>query len=168
MTAITVKAIKTSQEIDHLYELIKIIWPEVFTTLLGEAHVAYMLDNYQSPEKIKSEIDAGVVYYFVEAEEEIVGYLAYDLKADHMYISKLYLLNSVRGKGLSRSMLDWLEHTALDNHKDKLMLNVNRFNARAISVYKHMGFESMAEIDTPFGDFMLTDYRMEKQLSSRF
>ena len=168
MTAITVKAIKTSQEIDHLYELIKIIWPEVFTTLLGEAHVAYMLDNYQSPEKIKSEIDAGVVYYFVEAEEEIVGYLAYDLKADHMYISKLYLLNSVRGKGLSRSMLGWLEHTALDNHKDKLMLNVNRFNARAISVYKHMGFESIAEIDTPFGDFMLTDYRMEKQLSSKF
>lgn len=165
MTAITVKPIKTSEAIDHLYDLIKIIWPEVFTSLLGEAHVAYMLDNYQSPEKIKSEIDAGVAYYFVEYDDEIVGYLAYDITADYMYISKLYLLNSVRGKGLSRNMMDWLENTALANHKDKLILNVNRFNARAISVYKHMGFESIAEIDTPFGDFMLTDYRMEKQLS---
>lgn len=165
MGNIVFREVETQTDLTILHDAIKVIWPEVFTSILGEEEVAYMVKNYQSIDKIKTEIADGAKYYLVELAGEVIGYTAYVIETDAVYISKFYLLASVRGQGISRKMFSWLMDIAKVNSKPKLALRVNRGNARAISVYQHFDFEIIREIDTPFGDFALNDYVMEKRLT---
>lgn len=157
--------VETQTDLKTLHDVIQVVWPEVFTDILGQAQVDYMVKNYQSIEKIKSEIADGAKYYLVVLAGEIIGYTAYLVQEEGLYISKFYLLADVRGRGIARKMMSWLGDIAKTHHKQTLSLRVNRLNTRAISVYQHFGFKSIREIDTPFGDFVLSDYVMEKDVS---
>lgn len=165
MGNIIFREVETQTDLAILHDAIKVIWPEVFTSILGEEEVTYMVKNYQSIDKIRTEIADGAKYYLVELGGEVIGYTAYVIETDAVYISKFYLSASVRGQGISRKMFSWLMDIAKVNGKQKLSLRVNRGNARAISVYQHFDFEIIKKIDTPFGDFSLNDYLMEKQLT---
>ena len=68
--------VETTETLAHLSDLIQIIWPEVFTSVIGEAQVAYMLATYQSVEQIKREISQGVQYDLILLDDQPVGYLA--------------------------------------------------------------------------------------------
>lgn len=156
--------VETTSDLTTLHQVIQVVWPEVFTDILGQEQVDYMVKNYQSIEKIKSEIADGAKYYLVVLAGEIIGYTAYVVQEDTLYISKLYLLADVRGRGIAKKIMSWLVDIAKTYDKPKLSLRVNRLNTRAISVYQHFGFQNIREIDTPFGEFTLSDYVMEKQL----
>lgn len=97
-------------------------------------------------------------------DDQPVGYLAYELQDSQLFISKVYLLSSCRGQGLSRQVFKRLENTAKQFGKHQLHLHVNRYNVRAVAVYQHYGFEIVKTVDTPLGDFMLNDYWMTKRL----
>ncbi|MDR0922402.1 MAG: GNAT family N-acetyltransferase [Lactobacillales bacterium] len=162
---VTLKKIKTEKEINELFQLVKIIWPEVFTSIIGKEQVDYMLKHYQSVEGIKQEIEQGVAYFLVQLQGKSIGYVAYEVQEDKLFISKLYLLASQRGKGLSRELFDWLEEIARVAKKEKFHLHVNRYNEKAIAVYQHLGFEIVEQVDSVLGEeFLLEDYYMEKTL----
>ncbi|GHU36141.1 hypothetical protein FACS1894192_02120 [Bacilli bacterium] len=162
---LTYQKVETTKALEKLSELVQIIWPEVFTPVIGAAQVAYMLATYQSIEQIKREISDGVLYEIISLDEEAVGYLAYELQENQLFISKVYLLANYRGQRLSRQAFNRLEGIARQESKDKLHLHVNRYNARAIAVYQHYGFDIDKAVDTPLGDFILNDYWMTKTLS---
>ena len=155
--------VETTETLAHLSDLIQIIWLEVFTSVIGEAQVAYMLATYQSVEQIKREISQGVQYDLILLDDQPVGYLAYELQDSQLFISKVYLLSSCRDQGLSRQVFKRLENTAKQFGKHQLHLHVNRYNVRAVAVYQHYGFEIVKTVDTPLGDFMLNDYWMTKR-----
>jgi GNAT superfamily N-acetyltransferase len=158
------KKVETDLAITQLFDLVQVIWPEVFVPIIGQDQVTYMLEHYQSIEKIKAEIAEGAQYYVMALAGEAIGYLAYEVEAHQLFISKLYLLEEVRGQGLSRQAFDWLEKVAREQEKEKLHLHVNRYNTRAVAVYQHYQFEIVKVIDTPLGEFLLTDYWMDKKL----
>lgn len=121
--------------------------------------------HYQSSEDIEREITGGAQYYFVEAEGQSIGYLAYEIREDYLFISKIYLLNSERGKGISSQLFDWLESQALAEGKNRLHLHVNRDNLQAIEVYQHKGFSVVqSAVSDIGGGFVMDDYFMEKPL----
>ena len=157
--------VETTETLTTLSDLIQIIWPEVFTPVIGAAQVAYMLATYQSVEQIKREIGEGVQYDLILLDNQPVGYLAYDLQDSQLFISKIYLLSSCRGQGLSRQVFERFENIAKQFGKHRLHLHVNRDNARAVAVYQHVGFEIVQTVDTPLGDYVLNDYWMTKKLS---
>ncbi|WP_438763660.1 GNAT family N-acetyltransferase [Enterococcus sp. AZ194] len=159
-------AVKTNDEVDALYAVIKEIWPEVFTPIIGADQVAYMLRTYQSPENILSEIKRGANYFVLKEGNVSVGYTAYEVKEEAVYISKIYLNDSVRGKGYSSALFDWYEEVAQENHKNKLYLRVNQENAQAIAVYEHKGFINKGVLVSPIGEgFEMTDFIFEKEIS---
>jgi len=54
LMAITKKIIQSPEDFQTLDRLIKEIWPEVFTPIIGSDQVAYMLAHYQSPAAIQN------------------------------------------------------------------------------------------------------------------
>ena len=161
------KPITTKEAVEELLPLVETIWREVFPPIIGDAQTEYMLQNYQSQDNIRSEIRSGVQYYFITEENTTyIGYLAFELREECLFISKMYLLRAARGKGLSSELFDWLEETALNHGKERLQLRVNRSNTRAIEVYLHKGFViTHTGISDIGGGFVMDDYYFEKHLS---
>lgn len=162
---IELKPIQTKQDIAKLSPLLETIWREVFPSIIGLEQTEYMLLHYQSPEDIHREITDGAQYFFIEKDGQSIGYLAFDIREDYLFISKIYLLNSERGKGISSQLFDWLENQARSAGKNRLHLHVNRENSQAIAVYQHKGF---SVVQTAIGDigggFVMDDFYMEKVL----
>lgn len=160
--------IETKEEVEELYHVIQRIWPEVFTPIIGAEQVAYMLRTYQSPENIFSEISNGANYFLLKAEGEPIGYTAYEVQEEVIYLSKIYLQDSVRGKGYSSEVFDWYEEVARKNHKKRLRLRVNQENKRAIEVYIHRQFVNKGVLISPIGEgFEMTDYVFEKEITEK-
>ncbi|WP_430612730.1 GNAT family N-acetyltransferase [Enterococcus sp. DIV0876] len=155
------KIVQTAHDYQTLMDLIQSIWPEVFEPIIGKAQVDYMLAHYQSLEVIKKEIQAGAVYLILEADGQPVGYTAYEETDKQVYLSKLYLDKTTRGKGYASAIFDWYE--ALAQGKT-LHLNVNKYNKQAIAVYEHRGFVKVGQRVADIGDgFVMDDYIFEKR-----
>jgi GNAT superfamily N-acetyltransferase len=130
-----------------------------------------MLAHYQGRDAIAGEMARGVRYFLIDCghdcghEGRAVGYFAYALEEDRLFISKIYLKKEYRGLGLSSKVFRHLEDLGRDNQKKKLFLHVNRLNTLAVEVYLHRGFEIVKSVDEALGEkFFLNDYWMEKKL----
>ena len=63
-------------------------------------------------------------------------------------------------------MLDYVSDVWRAEGFEKLRLNVNKHNERAISVYLRNGFESVESVKNDIGGgFFMDDYVMEKRLA---
>lgn len=148
--------VQSDQDYQTLMDLIQRIWPEVFEPIIGAAQVNYMLAHYQSLEVITKEIQAGAVYLILEEEGRPVGYTAYEETDAQLYLSKLYLDHTTRGKGYASAVFDWYETLAAGK---TLHLNVNKDNQQAIAVYEHRGFVKVGERVADIGaGFVMDDY----------
>jgi GNAT superfamily N-acetyltransferase len=157
--------VENAAGLEALLALIREIWPEVFVPIIGKDQVDYMLTHYQGESAISAEMERGVRYFLIERDGGYIGYFAYAVEQDRLFISKVYLRKPYRGLGLSSPVFRYLEDLARKNHKDKLFLHVNRFNTRAVEVYLRRGFTIVKTVDEPLGRFFLNDYWMEKNLS---
>lgn len=156
--------VKTSIEIKTLFNVVQPIWQEVFTPIIGNEQVAYMLENYQSIDNITTEIDNGTHYFLLSYDGKFVGYTAYEETDTQIYISKLYLSSELRGKGFSSDIFNWYEELG----KGKtLHLNVNQGNKLAISVYEHRGFKCIGDRYVDIGaGYVMNDYIYEKEIKN--
>jgi GNAT superfamily N-acetyltransferase len=166
------REVQQAAEIECLLKLIREIWPEVFVPIIGKEQVDYMLVHYQGKDAVAGDMERGVRYFLIDNNSNndndggCIGYFAYSLEEDRLFISKVYLKKSCRGLGLSSEIFRYFEETARKNQKKKLFLHVNRFNKTAVEVYLHRGFEIVKTVDEPLGEkFFLNDYWMEKKLS---
>ncbi|EGW2152394.1 GNAT family N-acetyltransferase [Enterococcus faecium] len=156
----------TENELDELMAVIQEVWPEAFVPIIGQKQVDYMLKTYQSKKQIQKELTEGVSYFLLKSEEKAVGYTAYEEINGKIYLSKLYLLNKVRGQGLTSSVFRWYEELAAQTKEREIFLRVNQGNHQAIEVYKHEGFEITEELVSDIGQgFQMVDYKMKKALA---
>lgn len=161
------RPVRSESDIAGLVPLVRAIWREVFPPIIGEAQTEYMLEHYQSAESIGREIAGGARYFRVERGGAPIGYLAYEIREDWLFVSKVYLAAAERGKGISSELFAYLERQAEKAGKDRLHLHVNRRNEQAIAVYRHRGFEVAQAVVTDIGGgFAMDDYHMEKALGS--
>lgn len=155
--------VHTQQEIQQLFDVVQVIWQEVFTPIIGSEQVAYMLENYQSIENIQAEIDSGANYFLLFFDGETVGYTAYEESDSQIYISKLYLTSKLRGKGLTSAIFNWYEQIG---RSKTLHLNVNQNNKLAIQVYEHRGFIRVGARNVDIGQgYFMTDFIYEKKIN---
>lgn len=151
MARLKKKELQQLADIEALYPTIVEIWEEVFTPIIGAEDVAYMLANYQSVPVIQKEMQQGARYFALLKEEEVVGYTAYELQVDAVYISKLYILQKYRGKGYMREI--FADYQALSDQLGlKQRLKVNEDNHQAIAVYEHLGFQLVKKQTVEIGD----------------
>lgn len=164
---VKISRVITNGDIVSVAILAREIWTEHFTPIIGALQVEYMVEKFQSTEAIKSQIADGWEYYLAVVGKERVGYagLVPDLKNSQLMISKIYLKDSVRGKGIGKALLDFIESRCISENISTLWLTVNRFNDGPVSWYKRRGFRVVDEVKKDIGDgFFMDDYIMEKKI----
>ena len=153
-------------ELEVLVVLIREIWREYYTPLIGAAQVEYMLEKFQSVDAITRQItDENFRYYGVFCDGELAGYYAVKPSGnDRVFLSKLYVAARFRGCGLGKAMLQHLTDTALASGGKTIWLTVNKHN-RSIDIYRNLGFVITEEIVTDIGNgFVMDDFVMVKRL----
>lgn len=146
-------------------ELAKTIWFECFPGIISMEQTEYMVRNLQSEEAVLKQMSEGYIYDTIDFGGRSVGYSAIRVDGDRVFISKIYLLKSFRGRGLAFERFLEIEAIARDLGKPNLYLTVNRNNEAAIRFYKDLGFFVEEEIDKDIGGgFSMNDYVMRKLL----
>lgn len=146
-------------EAEALSELASGIVRRHFDSLIGTAQNDYMIAKFQAPEAIRGQLASGYRYYWVRADGETAGFLAFYPREGQLYLSKFYLAEEFRGKHLARVMLDFVVSAARAEGLPAVVLNVNRDNARVIAIYEHLGFIKVREEKNDIGGgFFMDDY----------
>ncbi len=139
------------------------IWTEHYTSIIGSDQVTYMLDKFQSVTAIENQIKEGYNYFILLFDKVPVGYLSIIVKDSSLFLSKIYVLNSERGKGIGKFAMHFIENKALELALKSITLTVNKFNLNSIKAYQKMGFVTTESIVMDIGGgFVMDDYKMVK------
>ncbi len=151
--------ISDESSVNELSSMASEIWHEHYESILGRAQVDYMVERFLSPAAIKEQVGEGYSYRFAVAKGRKVGFFAYYPREGALYLSKLYLYKTERGKGYSRAILDHLKEVAASSSLPAIELNVNKHNDASIAVYEKLGFTRLREEKIDIGGgFFMDDY----------
>jgi RimJ/RimL family protein N-acetyltransferase len=161
----TIEKVSTESQIETVARLAHEIWNQHFIPIIGKAQVDYMLEKFQSKKAISEQIENGYSYYLLKVDDDYAGYTGVCPREDQLFLSKLYIRISQRGKGLGRKAIEFLEELAEENGLNKITLTVNKYNANSIRAYEKFGFANISSIVQDIGNgFVMDDYKMEKVL----
>lgn len=165
MSGLDFVPVNSPEQIGRIASLAEEIWSEHYASILEEAQIRYMLDNFQSPGAIAAQIaEKGYRYYLLTQAGVPAGYVGMQPEEGKLFLSKLYLRREARGQGLSRRITAFLEGFAAAGGLSAVWLTVNRQNP-SVEIYKKLGFaviqEQVADIG---GGYVMDDYIMEKAL----
>lgn len=146
----------------ELADLAREIWMDYFPKIIDKDETEYILNTFQSESAIRKQIEEGYLYSFIIENEEKAGYFCIRPENDELFISKIYVSEKYRGKGLGSKTMDDILQKGRAMKLKKAYLRVNRNNALAIDVYKHKGFIIAKEEKLDIGDgFCMDDFLME-------
>jgi GNAT superfamily N-acetyltransferase len=140
------------------------IWPETYGNILTAEQLKYMLNLFYSPASLRRQmVDEHHRFVLIELDEEAIGFASWSASPEPgVYkLHKIYFLPGQQGKGLGRSLLQFIFDEIGPEGAKTLRLNVNRYN-KARQFYERMGFVVTREEDVPIGnDYFMNDYVME-------
>jgi GNAT superfamily N-acetyltransferase len=140
------------------------IWPSAYGEILNGEQLQYMLNFFYSPGSLRRQmLDDRHQFLLMEQGESAIGFASWSATEEEgvFKLHKLYVLPGVQGKGLGRSMLQFIFQTIRPEGARALQLNVNRYN-KARQFYERMGFRVIKEEDVPIGQgYFMNDYVME-------
>lgn len=156
---------QNSADINEIAKLADQIWTEHYTPIIGPEQVRYMVDKFQSATAIEQQVEKGVYYYLMLHPTAPAGYFSYELKEDHLFLSKIYVLKSMRGNRIGRTAITFMEAQARANGLSKIRLTVNKNNDNTIAAYQGWGFKNVDSVVMDIGGgFVMDDYILEKEL----
>lgn len=164
--------VQSEAQLQELSEIADEVWHQHFASILSPEQIDYMVEKFQSyPAMQRQMAEQGYEYYFFHepagageagGHHGNHGYIGICVQEDALFLSKLYLLQPYRGRGLSSRGLEFLISIAQNRRCRKIWLTVNRFNAHTIEVYRHWGFQVVREQCADIGNgFVMDDYVME-------
>jgi diamine N-acetyltransferase len=150
-------------QIEMVESLAREIWTEHYTPIIGREQVDYMIDRFQSRQAISGQMKMGMLYYLIKEDNEIIGYIGAQPKRAELFLSKIYVRSSKRGKGCGRKAIQFIEKVAKGKKLAKVVLTVNKNNVNSIKAYERIGFRIVGSIIQDIGSgFVMDDYKMEK------
>lgn len=163
MPDLRIRPVYAAEDIAPLSVLAADIWREHFPSILPSGQTEYMIEKFQSAEAIQRQITEQKYKYFqMELDHQPVGYFAIKPDGDRLFLSKLYVQKSARGKRISSAALDFMKDFCKKNGFSAIWLTVNRHNDGSIAVYRHFGFRVIDEQVTDIGGgYVMDDYFME-------
>lgn len=157
-------------ENEHHYLIIEHIalytWPDTFKEILSEEQINYMLAKTYKPEQLKSQVE-NMGHTFLLAYDNGVyhGFASYEINydgTDATKVHKLYVFPKSQGKGAGKLLLNYILDLAQKNGQKSIILNVNKYNYKAVEFYKHNNFQIIKEENIDIGEgFVNEDFVME-------
>lgn len=162
--SITLKPAKESKDITYLADLAKNIWVEHYQSIISIEQVNYMLDKFQSVDSIKSAINNDNYHYdfIVNSDNDSVGYIAYKLDNEKVFVSKFYILKEYRSKGYGKKAIAKIKEFAKCNGKKAIYVTVNKKNINSLKAYDKFGFKNINSVVSDIGGgYVMDDYVLE-------
>ena len=160
---ITIEPLKNESEYPIAYRLAQEIWDTTYKQILSPEQIKYMLDMMYAPDVIEKELKEGIRFEFMKDNGTPIGFLSYGLyhDKDTMKLHKLYLSAIYQGRGIGSMMLQYVIGAAKKAGVKKLILNVNKENARAMRAYERNGFQLLRKEKNDMGNgFYMDDFVM--------
>lgn len=150
-------------DIAALVSLAHEIWPEHYTPIIGEQQVEYMLQNLHSEKVLLEQIQhENFFYYLIKLGDESIGYLAFQIREQDIFLSKLYLKRQCRGAGIGRKALEFIKQQTIDQGQNIISLRVNKDNHKTIAAYYQLGFKKVGEDCADIGaSYVMDDLIMQ-------
>jgi len=157
------------ESIPIIQQIAKITWAIAYKEIITNEQLEYMLDKMYSAESLQNQIQVQE-HQFILAhfENKPVGFASFNVKQSIpekiVKLNKIYVGPSQHGKGIGKSLLQFIMNEISLEKVKYLELNVNRQNT-AIGFYKKLGFTIVAEEDISIGNgFFMNDYVMQISL----
>jgi len=151
-----------------LAELADVIWRECYPGIISLAQIEYMLARMYSLATLRAEIQTqGIHFYRLVVAGRMVGFMSIGPTetAAVWKLHKLYLLAEFHGRGLGGRLLRHAEAEAGRLGARRLILAVNKQNARAIAAYQRHGFAVIESVKADIGGgFVMDDFIMARDL----
>lgn len=167
MNKIHLRRAETQRDYLKIAELAHEIWREHYSAILSSAQIEYMLEKYQTAQKIAADcLSMGYSYFILERIGTPIGYIGVKPNdpAGKLFLSKIYILKDFRGKGFSKDALEQIEKRAKKLRQNAIWLTVNKHNP-SYDIYLKLGFKTIREQVTDIGSgFVMDDYVMEKTI----
>jgi diamine N-acetyltransferase len=150
-------------------KLARRIWLEHYISIISKEQIEYMLSGRFTPENLARYVDAADRWFDVlRVDGDIVGYCSHALLPEprEVKLEQLYLLPALHGRGLGKRMMVHIEAHTRALGRDTLVLQVNKQNTKAASVYLRAGFEVREEAVVGIGQgYVMDDFIMQKRLA---
>ncbi|MBT2621033.1 GNAT family N-acetyltransferase [Chryseobacterium sp. ISL-6] len=156
----------TEKDIPLIQDLARRSWENAYAEILSEEQMDYMLSTMYSADEISNHLKNPKYHYYLildevnDSPEGFVGYEhAYENQTTKLH--RIYLVPESKGKGFGKEVLVFLAGKTLENGDNRIILNVNKFNA-ARKFYESQGYKIYDEGVFDIGNnFVMDDYLME-------
>lgn len=151
--------ISDKESIASMSELASAIVKDYYDPIIGSEQNDYMIKMFQSAASIEEQLSHGYRYFFMVNDDGThIGFMAFYKRDDELYLSKLYLERSQRGKGYAKDMLCFLVDQAKAVGARSITLNVNKNNPTTV-IYEKLGFKRLRDEKNDIGNgFYMDDY----------
>lgn len=156
----------TIEQIPIIQRLAQECFPVAYVGIHSEEQNLYMMGRMYSTESLVRQMtEDHSCFLLLYVNDEPAGYCAYKphvAEEGTIYVDKLYLLPSLKGKGYGRLLMEKVMAVAESLHPDgyTLKLDVNRSNS-ARGFYEHLGFSVVRSWDAPIGNgYFMNGYEM--------
>jgi len=166
MKKIEVIEVETDDAIALVVSLADTIWREHYTSIIGTDQVDYMLEKFQSKNAITNQIESNTSYFLLNLNEQPVGYLSYYPKGETLFLSKIYVLQEYRGKGIGKAGMSFVQAKSKALGFRSITLTVNKYNTSSIMAYEKLDFQKIESVVVDIGEgFVMDDFVMIKQIA---
>jgi GNAT superfamily N-acetyltransferase len=158
----------TEEHLPVVSELAGLIWRACYPGIITPEQIDYMLAQMYALDVLREEIGSQDIRYdLLLVEGRPAGFASWGPASEPgmMKLHKLYLLPERHGCGLGSLLLQHCEREARTSGARRLILGVNKHNAKAIAAYQRNGFTVAESVVTDIGNgFVMDDYVMTKDL----
>ncbi len=155
----------TSKDIPIIQEIAHKTWPITYGTILSNEQLDYMMNLMYSDESLLEQFKSKPLFFLAQEDDSFLGFTSCENNYQNNKVTrihKIYILPETQGKGVGKLLIEKVIAVAKENKAEVISLNVNKFN-KAVSFYKKIGFEIVAEEDLDIGNgYLMEDYKMEK------
>lgn len=154
--------LKPADDLKKLALFAKGIWEEYWAPRLPSGQAEYMIEKFQSEKAMESQVkNDNYHYFFIVTNGVTVGYTGLSLKAEQLFLSKLYILKAYRNSGYGKLAFEKIKEFARAHGKSEIYLTVNKGNAPTIAAYRNWGFATTECVVTDIGEgYVMDDYIM--------
>lgn len=153
-------------DVDAVSALARSVWQATYPTLISQAQIDSMLADRYAAARILSQLgDPAHAWWVARLGRTLVGFAHGVLDGTDCKLDKLYVHPDRQRQGIGAALLRAVQDWARQQQAQRLWLQVNRGNARAIAAYRKYGFRIVESRAFDIGNgFVMDDHVMEQTL----
>ena len=158
----------SKEELNNVQSIAHRTWPSTFANILSPEQIEYMLNWMYDLKMLESQMEKGHTFLLAEEEGKELGFAGFELdysEGPKAKLHKIYLLQEAQGKCAGKALILEVADRAKKGGQKSLLLNVNKYNQKAIDFYLRIGFQEIYKEVIDIGNgYVMDDVVMELNL----